>query len=45
MQSIQAHTKGHPLQRAMFLEFLDDRTTHYLDRQYMLGKIVQLNTE
>lgn len=29
--------KGHPLQRAMFLEFLDDRTTHYLDRQYMLG--------
>lgn len=21
----------------MFLEFLDDRTTHYLDRQYMLG--------
>ncbi|KAF8232393.1 alpha-glucosidase [Tricholoma matsutake] len=35
--AIQAHTKGHPLQRAMFLEFLDDRTTHYLDRQYMLG--------
>jgi len=24
--------------RAMFLEFPDDRTTHYLDRQYMLGK-------
>lgn len=23
--------------RAMFLEFPDDRTTHYLDRQYMLG--------
>ena len=22
----------------MFLEFLDDRTTHFLDRQYMLGK-------
>lgn len=21
----------------MFLEFLDDRTTHYLDRQYMMG--------
>lgn len=21
----------------MFLEFIDDRTTHYLDRQYMLG--------
>ena len=25
------------MQRAMFLEFLDDRTTHYLDRQFMLG--------
>lgn len=43
-QAIQAHTKGHPLQRAMFLEFLDDRTTHYLDRQYMLGKILQRNS-
>ncbi|KZP07421.1 glycoside hydrolase family 31 protein [Athelia psychrophila] len=35
--SIQAHTTGHPLQRAMLLEFLGDRTTHHLDRQYMLG--------
>ncbi|KAF8655851.1 hypothetical protein AX16_002934 [Volvariella volvacea WC 439] len=35
--SLDAHVKGHPLMRAMFLEFLDDRTTHYLDRQYMLG--------
>ncbi|KAG5732816.1 Alpha-xylosidase [Termitomyces sp. T112] len=35
--SITANAKGHPLQRAMFLEFLDDRTTHYLDRQYMFG--------
>ncbi|KAI0670606.1 alpha-glucosidase [Trametes maxima] len=35
--SLQGHTKGHPMQRAMFIEFLDDRTTHYLDRQYMLG--------
>lgn len=25
------------MQRAMFIEFLEDRTTHYLDRQYMLG--------
>lgn len=25
------------MQRAMFLEFIDDRTSHYLDRQYMLG--------
>ncbi|KAF8803532.1 alpha-glucosidase [Phlegmacium glaucopus] len=35
--SIQANVKGHPVMRAMFLEFPDDRTTHYLDRQYMLG--------
>ncbi|KAJ3515567.1 hypothetical protein NLJ89_g1674 [Agrocybe chaxingu] len=35
--SIEANSKGHPLMRAMFLEFLDDRTTHYLDRQFMLG--------
>ena len=34
---MQANGKGHPVQRAMFLEFLWDRTTHYLDRQYMLG--------
>jgi hypothetical protein len=44
IQSIQAHTNGHPLQRAMFMEFLDDRTTHYLDRQYMLGMALQRNT-
>jgi len=25
------------MQRAMFIEFPSDRTTHYLDRQYMLG--------
>lgn len=35
--------------RAMFLEFPEDRTTHHLDRQYMLGKStsvahVQINT-
>ncbi|KAJ6547326.1 alpha-glucosidase [Mycena capillaripes] len=35
--AVQAHSNGHPLQRAMFLEFIDDRTTHNLDRQYMLG--------
>ncbi|KAF8162970.1 glycoside hydrolase family 31 protein [Crassisporium funariophilum] len=35
--SIQANKSGHPLMRAMFLEFPDDRTTHYLDRQFMLG--------
>ncbi|KDQ09522.1 glycoside hydrolase family 31 protein [Botryobasidium botryosum FD-172 SS1] len=36
--AIEAHLKGHPIQRAMFLEFLSDRTTHTLDRQYMLGR-------
>ncbi|KAA1471237.1 alpha-glucosidase [Dentipellis sp. KUC8613] len=35
--AINANQTGHPLQRAMFLEFLSDRTTHTLDRQYMLG--------
>ncbi|KAF7304699.1 Glycoside hydrolase family 31 protein [Mycena kentingensis (nom. inval.)] len=35
--AVQAHSTGHPLQRAMFLEFVEDRNTHTLDRQYMLG--------
>jgi len=35
--AIQAHQRGHPLQRAMLLEFFSDRTTHHLDRQYTLG--------
>ncbi|KAF9228022.1 glycoside hydrolase family 31 protein [Gyrodon lividus] len=35
--AVNAHINGHPVPRAMFLEFLEDRTTHYLDRQYMLG--------
>ncbi|PIL23787.1 hypothetical protein GSI_13537 [Ganoderma sinense ZZ0214-1] len=35
--SIQGHKKGHPVQRAMLIDFLDDRTVHHLDRQYMLG--------
>ncbi|KAI0029644.1 glycosyl hydrolases family 31-domain-containing protein [Vararia minispora EC-137] len=35
--AIKANQTGHPLQRAMFLEFPEDRTTHYLDAQYMLG--------
>jgi hypothetical protein len=28
---------GHPLMRAMFLEFPEDRSMWYLDQQYMLG--------
>ncbi|CAL1704105.1 unnamed protein product [Somion occarium] len=35
--ALQGNAVGHPMQRAMFLEFPEDRTTHYLDRQYMLG--------
>ncbi|CDO70687.1 Glycoside Hydrolase Family 31 protein [Trametes cinnabarina] len=35
--ALQGNTKGHPIQRAMFIEFLEDRTTHHLDRQYMFG--------
>ena len=33
----QAHTDGLPMMRPMVLEFPDDPTTAYLDRQYMLG--------
>ncbi|TDL25048.1 alpha-glucosidase [Rickenella mellea] len=36
--AIESNLKGHPIMRAMFLEFIEDRTTHYLDRQYMLGR-------
>ncbi|KAF9533397.1 glycosyl hydrolases family 31-domain-containing protein [Crepidotus variabilis] len=35
--SIEASTKGHPLMRAMFVEFPEDPTTHHLSLQYMLG--------
>ncbi|MDR0290234.1 MAG: alpha-xylosidase [Treponema sp.] len=33
----EAHEKGIPVLRAMFLEFPDDPACAYLDRQYMLG--------
>ena len=33
----EAHEKGVPLMRAMFLEFPADPVCAYLDRQYMLG--------
>lgn len=36
--AIEAHTKGWPVLRAMFLEFPDDRTCLTLDQQYMLGE-------
>jgi len=35
--AIEATQTGHPLQRAMFLEFPEDQNTHHLDRQFMLG--------
>lgn len=35
--AILGHVKGHPVQRATWLDFVDDRTTHHLDRQFMLG--------
>ncbi|MBO3769214.1 MAG: alpha-xylosidase [Thermoproteota archaeon] len=33
----EAHEKGIPVMRAMMLEFPEDPTCDYLDRQYMLG--------
>lgn len=35
--AVQAAQKGTPVMRAMLLEFPDDPTCDYLDRQYMLG--------
>ncbi|MCL2209218.1 MAG: alpha-xylosidase [Treponema sp.] len=35
--SKEAHEKGIPVLRAMFLEFPDDPACAYIDRQYMLG--------
>src|SRR5690554_5093037 len=35
--SNEASTKGIPTMRSMVLEFMDDKNTHYLDKQYMLG--------
>ncbi|MBN2984409.1 MULTISPECIES: alpha-xylosidase [Cohnella] len=36
-QAVQSTKLGLPMMRAMLLEFGDDRTSDYLDRQYMLG--------
>ncbi|MCM3626997.1 alpha-xylosidase [Paenibacillus glycanilyticus] len=36
--AVEATEKGIPMMRAMVLEFPEDPTTHYLDRQYMLGE-------
>lgn len=37
-QALEAREKGTPLMRPMMLEFPDDPTCDYLDRQYMLGE-------
>lgn len=37
-RALEARDKGTPLMRAMLLEFPDDPTCNYLDRQYMLGE-------
>jgi len=35
--AIVASTEGVPMMRSMVMEFTEDRNTHYLDKQYMLG--------
>jgi alpha-D-xyloside xylohydrolase len=35
--ALEAHQRGLPMMRAMLLEFPEDPTSAYLDRQYMLG--------
>ena len=36
-QAFQTSQSGVPMMRSMVLEYSEDRTCHYLDRQYMLG--------
>jgi alpha-D-xyloside xylohydrolase len=36
--AIEAHERGTPVMRAMLLEFPNDPSSDYLDRQYMLGE-------
>jgi len=35
--AIESHKTGVPMMRPMVLEFIEDETCHYLDRQYMFG--------
>ena len=37
-QAILSSKTGIPMMRPMLLDFIDDETSHYLDRQYMLGE-------
>jgi len=35
--AVESHQTGVPMMRPMVLEFIEDETCHYLDRQYMFG--------
>lgn len=35
--AVVASTEGIPMMRSMVMEFTEDRNTHFLDKQYMLG--------
>lgn len=37
-EAAESSSSGVPMMRAMVLDFTDDETCHYLDRQYMLGQ-------
>lgn len=39
-KAIEAVNKGIPMMRAMILEFEEDPTCHFLDREYMLGDLL-----
>ncbi len=41
--AVMAHKTGVPTMRAMVLEFTDDKNTHYLDKQYMLGDSLMIS--
>ena len=36
--AVESHHTGVPMMRPMVMEFIEDETTHHLDRQYMLGE-------
>ena len=35
--AVESHQTGVPMMRPMIMEFIEDETTHHLDRQYMFG--------
>ena len=36
-QAVKTHVTGIPMTRALVVDFEEDRTTHFIDQQYMLG--------